>query len=553
MGEPVDVVEHQVNLSTCRPAWLFDDSEIPDSLGKGERAVRFVKNLTLTEGPLAGKPLSEALSRWQERLIRRVYGDVDENGRRKIRTVILWLPRGNGKTTLVSALGLLHLFGPERDAAGQVIVAASDREQASIAYNSARRFVEADEQLVGITRTVDSLKTIKHPRSDSIMKAISHEAYSKHGLNVSLFIADEVHAWPAGEGRELYRVIRTSMGKREQPLTWIISTAGRGDQSLAWDLWDRSRKLAAGEIHDPSVLPVIFAAPKACEKGDQWKDEALWAACNPGLDDGFINADVLRGEVLEAEHLPAEAATFRQLRLNVWQEGAVDPWLDLQVWDRGAQLVDLDALEGEPCWVGVDLASVEDTCAVVACWRRPDGGYIVHPWIYIPEGKLKRRNRAEGTNWQQWVDDGHVIVTPGDVVDYDVIEGQIIALAERFQVLEVAIDRFNATGTINRLMEAGVNVLTHGQGYVSMSGPCKEFQRAVLAGEISHGGHPALRWQVGNAVIDKDPAENIKVTKMRSREKIDAVVAAVMAVGRASADEVAPSPYLTREEGFVFI
>jgi phage terminase large subunit-like protein len=274
---------------------------------------------------------------------------------------------------------------------------------------------------------------------------------------------------------------------------------------------------------------------------------------NPAAEAGYLNMDVLRTEVSEAEHLPAEVATFKQLRLGIWQDGAADPWLDLEVWDRGADPVPLEDLEGEPCWIGVDLASVEDTTAVVACWRRPDGGYYVHPWIYLPEARVKRHLRNEGTNWRQWVDAGHVLTTPGDVVDYDVIEQQVLDLCARFNVLEVAIDRFNATGTINRLMEAGVNVLQHGQGMVSMSGPCKEFQRAVLAAEITHGGHPALRWQVGNAVTDTDPAENIKLTKKRSRDKIDAVVAAVMAVGRASANEVAPSPYLQREEGFVFV
>lgn len=538
-----------VNASDCRPAWLFDDSPIPDPMGKGERAVRFVKNLTLTEGPQAGKPMSEALTRPQERLIRRVYGDVDENGRRRFRTVALWVPRGFGKTTIVSALGLLHLFGPERDAAGQVTLAASDRGQASIAYNSARRFVEADPVLSSITRTVDSLKTIKHPKSDSELKAISHEAYSKHGLNVSLFIADEVHAWPAGEGRELWRVIRTSMSKRDQPLTWIISTAGRGDQNLAWDLWDRSHKVRDGEITDPSFLPVIFSAPKDCD----WRDEDVWRAVNPAIEAGYLNTDVLRTEVSEAEHLPGEVATFKQLRLNIWQDGAADPWIDLDVWDRGADPVPLDALEGEPCWLGVDLASVEDSTAIVACWRRPHGGYYLAPWIYMPEARVKRRSRAEGTNWRTWAEQGHVIATPGEVVDYDVVERKILELAERYRVLEVAIDRHNATGTMNRLMAEGVNVIQHGQGMIGMSGPCKEFQRAVLAGEITHGGHPAFRWQVGNAVIDTDAAENIKVTKNKSRDKVDAVVAAVMAVGRASANEAQPSPYLTREEGFVFI
>lgn len=539
-----------IDVAACRPAWLFDDSPIPDPLGRGDRAVRFVKLLKLTEGPLAGQPMAKALSRWQERLIRRIYGDVDANGRRRIRTVAVWLPRGNGKTTLVSALGLLHLFGPEKDAAGQITIAASDREQASIAYNSARRFCEADPRLARIVRTANSVKTIRHPKSESTLKALSSESYTKHGLNVSLLVADEVHSWPAGEGRELWRVLRTSMGKREEPLTWVISTAGRGDQSQAWDLWEYSRKVRDGEIDDPSFLPVIFAAPPDAD----WRDPELWAAVNPGIADGFINTAVLDGEALEASHLPAEAATFKQLRLNIWQDGAAEPWLEMDAWDKGADPVPLDSLRGAPCWIGVDLAAVEDLTSIAVAWLRPEGGYYVQTYSFMPENTLRRRTSRDGGQWKLWAETDHLTIIPGPAIDYATIEARIRDLCRLYHVQEVAFDPWGAKGIQQNLMAEGVNVVEHRQGFASMTGPCKEFQRAVLAGDMTHGADPILRFCVSNAVADVDPAGNVKLTKKKAREKIDAAVAAVMAVGRAAAADTVPSPYETqRPDGFLVL
>src|SRR4051812_10282716 len=205
----------------CLTGSRFLDGEIPDPLGHGERAVRFVEKLRHTEGPLAGQPFR--LHPWQARIVRKVFGDVDPaTGLRKVRTAFLLLPRGSGKTTLSAALALLGLLGPERDAAGQVIAAAADRDQASIAYNAAARMVRADRHLSGATRIVDSRRMIAHPKSESTFRAISHEAYSKHGLSVSLLLADEVHAWPT---RELWDVLVSSMGKRLCPLTIVTTTA----------------------------------------------------------------------------------------------------------------------------------------------------------------------------------------------------------------------------------------------------------------------------------------------------------------------------------------
>ncbi|SDD71874.1 terminase large subunit [Rhodospira trueperi] len=524
-------------VDACRPAWLFDDSDIPDPHGKGARAVAFVERLTITEGPRAGQRLGKVLARWQRRLIRRVYGDTLPDGRRRFSDVAVWLPRGNGKTTLIAALGLLHLLGPERDAAGQVVVAAADRGQASIGFGHAKRYVEADRTLSRIVRAVESQKELHHPKSGSVLKAISHESYTKHGLNISLLIGDEIHAWPAHSGRELWRVLRTSMGKRADPLTITISTAGVGRNTLAWDRWQHSRAVAKGEREDESFLPVIFAAPDPPEGEDlPWQDEALWHALNPALG-AFLYLDELRKLARQAAPLPHEVEGWQQLHLNRWIDGSVAGWVAMTSWDRGADPVDLDAMEGRPAWIGVDLSSTTDLTAVVLAVPDDDGGVDVVPFCFVPADNIRRRQEVDGVPYPAWADSGLLTATPGNVVDYAAVEACIIDLCERFNVQEVAMDQWNATGSITRLQDAGVPVTTHRQGFVSMSPPMKDTERLILSGKIRHGGHPVLRWCVANVVPDKDPAGNIKPSKARAKERIDAAGALIMAVGRAVVGE----------------
>lgn len=524
------------------PDWLRADTPLPDPAGHGERAVRFIENLRHHEGRFAGAPF--VLHRWQERIVRRIYGDTDTDGRRRVRTVFILLPRGNGKTTLCAALALLHLFGPESEAAGQVIAAAADREQASIAYTAAARMVDQDATLSRVTRVTPSVKRIAHPRSGSTLRAISHEAYSKHGMSISCLIADEVHAWPT---RELWDVLTSSMGKRETPLTIAITTAGVGVHGLAAELYSYAKRVHAGEVDDPTFLPILFEATDE----DDWRDEAVWTAVNPALEAGFRSLEEMRMMAARAAEVPAQLEAFKRLYLNIWSDGAAAPWLDMGLYDEAGDAVDLAALEGQPCWLGVDLSSTEDLTAVVAAFHAEEGGYYVHPLFFVPADNLRRRQERAQIPYLLWRDQGLLTATPGNVVDYDAVETAIIGLAERFRVMEIAIDRWNSTGTINRLTDAGLPVAKFGQGFASMSPAVKEVERAILSQRFFHGGNPILRWNFKNVVIDSDPAGNVKFNKARSAEKIDGAVAAAMAVARAAANEAVPSVYETSREGFL--
>lgn len=533
------------------PTFSPDPALYEDPTGRADRVCRFVNRLRLWEGRFAGRPFH--LHDFQRALVRRIYGPATDDGRRLVRMACIWIPRGNAKTTLASAVALAHFMGPEAEAGGQVIQAAADRENAGIAFKHSWEMVKQDDALLQRVSPIESRKVLNHTKTSSILKAISSEAYSKHGMNASFFLADEVHSWPLVEGRKLFKVVTDSMVKREQPLTIVISTAGEGQGGLAFDLWSYSLAVARGEVNDPSFAPIIFAAdPEA-----NWRDETAWHAANPAIAAGFCSLEELRIKARRIEHFPAEIADFRRFHLNQWQEGASNPWMDLNTYDQATAMTDPEDLIGLPCWVGVDLSSVEDLTAVAAVFPSGDGDtrtYDVIATFFLPEAALARKADRDQADYLRWRDAGFLKVTDGNRIDYDVVIAHIVELAERYAVQEVAIDRWNSTAVTTALQREEIPVATFGQGFASMAAPVRELKRAILGGEFRHGDNPILRMCFGNVVAEKDAAENEKFTKEKARGRIDGAVAAAMAVGRILATEDTGSVYeAARPEGFLFV
>lgn len=530
----------------CLAGSRFLEGDIPDPQGKGERAVRFIEKLQLTEGPLAGQPFR--LQPWQAKIVRKVFGDTDAAGHRKVRTVFMLLPRGSGKTTFTSAIALLSLLGPERDAAGQVISAAADREQASIAYNSSARMIRADAGLSRVAKIIDSRRMITHPASESTYRAISHEAYSKHGLNVSTLLADEIHAWPS---RELWEVLISSMGKRLCPLTIVTTTAGYGRGTLAWELYDYALKVERGEVEDETFLPVLYQAPHDCD----WQDEAVWQAVNPALAGGFRSLDEMRMTAKRAAEIPTQKEMFKRLYLNVWGDSAVVTWVDMPTFDEGqTDKIEYADLVGRTVYIGVDLASVSDLAAVYAVAMDDDGGWTIWGRQYCPAEQYARRV-AENQPYAAFAESGHLVVTDGNCIDQDRIIADLVEMCGDLDVREIAVDRWGAIGFLTRLQERGLPTVEFGQGYASMSAPCKEIEKSILGRKFRAGGDPILRWNIANVRAEPDAAGNIKFAKHKSVGKIDGAVAVAMAIGRALVSgSCQSSPYETaRPEGFLFI
>lgn len=497
---------------------------MPDSLGSGfyfdqaeaDRVVEFAeKFLTHQKGELSGKPFIP--DQWQiADILAPLFGNKRvADGTRQYRQAICFLPRKQGKSHIAVLIALYCLFC-DKEAGAEVYCCASDTSQAEIVFTIARDMVLASPALR--KRCKVYRRSIVVPATRSVFRVLSSDAASKHGANASCIVYDEVHAW---KSRELYDVLHTSTGARRQPLELVISTAGIYDpHSLAWSLYSYAKGCRDGSIDDPYTLPVIYeAAPDA-----HFLDRDAWRQANPGLGSS-IKEEYIEREAKRAAIEPSYENRFRQLHLGQWPQ-QVTRWLPIDAWNQCRK--DLPDLTGIPCFGGLDLSSTLDISAFVLCFDTSDGPFLL-PRFWIPEAKLK--NTRDKAPYRQWHRDGHLIATPGDVIDYDFIRQEILALAEQYDIQSIRYDPYNATQLCTQLAEQdGLYMLQHRQGYVSMNAPCKELERRIVSRSIAHPGNPVLDWMVGNVSIRTDPAGNIKPDKSKSTERIDGVVASVMAL-----------------------
>jgi phage terminase large subunit-like protein len=522
--------------------------DIPDPLGYGERAVRWLRGLKHPKSRLAARAFQ--LDPWQEEIVRRIYGPCDEFGNRIVSDVVILIGRGNRKTSLGAALALLHTHGPEAVPGGEVIFAAGDKKQARIAYSEALGILHAGDASLwkkgqanratdptATIRLQDYRNMIQFPNG-SFIEAISNDHGTQHGRTPSFALCDEIHAWPK---RDLWDVIGTGLAKTENSLRITITTGGRGQDSIGYEVIERARKIARGDIDDPGTLAFLFEAPPDAD----WRDEKVWHLANPGLPFGYPSLKRLRQEALEAQDSPGARDAFKMLHLNMWLDRSTSPFVDMATYDRGDDPIDLDALEGAPCWLGVDLGSTDDLSAVVAAFHDPEKeeGYIVLPFFFMPSDMVERQQMKSGFPYVHHVDEGRIITTPGNVTDYRVIEAAIRDLCERFQVREIAFDPHYAGMLMNNLLEDDLPAIQFFQKGSYMKSGIKELERAILAGRFKHGGHPVLRWNFANVAMKDDGEGNRLFSKSKSTGKIDGAVAAAMAVSRAAAGEDTRSIY----------
>jgi phage terminase large subunit-like protein len=516
-------------LPATYPAWVFDGSPIEDPFGYGERAVRFLRLLKHPKNPARGH--SFQIDPWQERVVRRIYGPRHKDGRRVVETVLLLLPRGNRKTSLSAALALLHTIGPERLPGGEVLFAASDKKQAAIAFRESHSIVQADPRItkeVRVSDAINATKRIMFKRDGTFLETISSDAGTQHGRTPTFALVDELHAW---KKRDLWEAIRSGLPKTRGSLMMIATTAGRGQDNLAHEIVDYARKVARGEIANPAFLPILFEAPKDAD----WQDERLWYAVNPGLRHGYPDLEGLRSLAREAKDRPGDRDAFRQLQLNTWLDHSTDPFVDMAIYDEGAGPIDLEALRGEPCWIGVDMSVTTDLTAVIAAFRDGDDGYIVVPHIFCPADNLRARADRDGVPYPQWAEAGSITATPGEVIDYRAVESCIRDLCRQFDVREIAFDKAYAQPVMAPLLEDGFPVVTMQLGWITQSPALNELERAIIARRFRHDGNPVLRWCFSNVAIQKDAAGNRTMHKGKSTDRIDAAFATWMAVARAAA------------------
>ena len=503
---------------------------------KAQRVVRFIEALRHTKGEFHGQPFH--LLPWQEKIIRDVFGTVrdDDPIMRQYTTAYIEIPKKNGKSELGAAIALNMLINDDEWKA-EVYSCASDRQQAAIVFDVAVDMVRQSPALMKRVKIIPSTRRMIYQPTGSIYQVLSSEVATKHGLNVSACIFDELHTQPT---RALYDVMTQGSGDaRRQPLWFFLTTAGTDRNSIYWEVHQKALDILEGRKNDPRFYPVLFGLPDEAD----WTSEKNWYRANPSLDH-TITIDKVRDAFHKAQETPADENQFRQLRLNQWVKQSVR-WMPMDKWDECGGVVDPYALEGRACYAGLDLSSTSDLTALVLVFppTSEDEPYIALPFFWLPEETLSLRVRRDHVPYDQWAKRGFIQTTEGNVVHYGFIERFICQLGERYNIREIAHDRWNATTMVQTLEDDGFTMVPFGQGFKDMSPPTKELMRIVLEHKLCHGGHPVLRWNMDNAFVRTDPAGNLKLDKEKSTEKVDGAVALVMALDRAMKNQGGDSVY----------
>lgn len=505
---------------------------------RADRAVAFISMLKHTKGVWHGKPFE--LLPWQEKIIRDIFGTVKENGYRQYNYAYVEIPKKQGKSELAAAIALYMMAG-DGEWGAEVYGCAADRQQASIVFDVAVDMVEQCPALKKRIKPLLSQKRLVYTPLNSFYQVLSAESYTKHGLNVHGVVFDELHAQP---NRQLYDVMLHGSGDaRKQPLFFQITTAGTDRNSICWEVHQKAVDVLEGRKIDPTFYPVIYGIGD----NEDWSNEENWYKANPSLD-VTVDIDKLRAAYMSAKDNPAEENLFRQLRLNQWVKQSVR-WMPMDAWDKCALEVDDAELSGRECYAGLDLSSSTDITAFVLVFppQSEEDKYVIKPYFWIPEDTIEQRVRRDHVPYDVWKAKGSIFSTEGNVIHYGYIEAFIEDLGTKFNIKEIAYDRWGAVQMSQNLEGAGFTIVPFGQGFKDMSPPTKELMKLVLEHRIAHGGNEPLRWMMDNIFVRTDPAGNIKPDKEKSTERIDGAVATIMALDRAIRNKAAPdSVYNTR-------
>jgi phage terminase large subunit-like protein len=494
-----------------------------------DRAVAFMEtHIRHCKGELAGQLIK--LEDWQkDDLIRPIFGwKHKETGYRRYRSVYCCIARKNGKSTIGAMVALYMLFA-DSELGSEVFSCAGDKNQASIIFDLAKRMIQMDPLLSSKAKVFRN--SITFPNKGNTYRVLSSDAKLQHGHNPNAVLFDELHTQ---KSPELYETMVTGTGARTQPLMFTMTTAGssKTDGNIWWQIHDYSTKVKEGKIKDEAHLSVIYAAGDT----DDIQDPKTWKKANPNMGIS-VSEEYLKAESKRASELPAYENTFKRLHLNI-PTTAVTKWISDSVWMENYEKIDLEMLKGRRCWGGLDLASTMDLSSLVLYFPMEDQKDVVLVYFYCPEDSANLRGRKYKIPYDEWIKDGFIKATPGDVQDYQYIRKDINNIIKEYNLQSIAFDRWNSSQLILQLsQEDGIPMSQFGQGYRSQSAPSKELEKMVLKREINHLRNPVLRWQCENVMLQTDAADNIKINKQKSSEKVDGMVALVMAIGEMMTDE----------------
>lgn len=479
------------------------------------RAIHFIEKLKHTKGEWAGQRFR--LEPWQQFVLWNIFGWKNADGTRRFRYAYIEIARKNGKTALSAGIGLYMLFA-DGESRPEVYSAATVKDQAKICFSDAVEIVKVTDLKNYLTPYRNS---IVYELKGGTMKPLSSDYGTHDGLNPSCGIIDEFHAH---KDSGMFDVIKSAFGARRQPLMFVITTAGFNKSGACYAYRENVIKVLRGVNEDDSLFGIIYTLDDKSE----WDDPKMWIKANPNLGVS-LSADYLADQVKDAKNRPEAVRNVMTKNVDLWVD-AERTWILDDAWQKCIGTTAPADLKGCACWGGLDLSNVSDITAYVLLFHENDRFQLL-PHFWIPEEKMREKIRKENINYDKWVAEGYVTVTPGNVIDYDFVKADILRIVADYDLRTSAYDRWNSSQTIIDLQNEGMECNPFGQGYGSMSAPTKEFEKLVLTGKIEHFGNPVLRWMLASTLVKTDPAGNIKPDKEKSTQKIDGIVAAIMALG----------------------
>jgi phage terminase large subunit-like protein len=500
---------------------------------KADFAVKFFENLKHTKGQFYGQ--SFVPFAWEEKIIRDVYGTVRPNGCRQYQNIYLEIPKKNGKSEIGAGIALKQVYA-DGEIKGEVYGCASDRQQASIIFDVAVDMVDQSPALKKRTRLNLSHKRMTDKLTGTFYQVLSAEAFTKHGINASAVIFDELHAQP---NRDLWDVMTFGAGDaRQQPIWFVITTAGDDPDrvSIGWEVHDYASRILAGDVIDPLWYVNIFNYD-----GDDIYNEENWYKANPSL--GLsLDIEKVRNAATTAMQSKANERLFRWLRLNQWVTTKLTTWQDVELFDQTVGTWDRRDLIGRECFLGMDLSSTTDLSATCLVFP-PQGDQLDWRVIWdcwIPQNGMIERIQEDKVPYDQWAKDGWITPTEGDVIDYEEIEKQILGYYNQlYKIKELGADRTFATMLLQRLEKKGLTCVDIPQRYNTLTDPMNQIEILLKTKKLTHEPHPVARWCFGNTSIAQNgngQKKYVKETRGKSTirtKRIDLTAAWVIAQARA--------------------
>jgi len=495
---------------------------------KAQKALDFFPDMLVLED---GAPFT--LVPWQTFVVGSIFGWYKADGFRRFRSAYVETAKGSGKTPLAAGIGLFGLV-LDGEPAAEIYSAANDRDQAKIVWKDAWRMVKGSPELDDLISSPDrgdvQIGTLTIPKESSVFKPVSAEHRGLDGKRVHMALIDELHEH---QSSMVVDKMRAGTKRRQNALIFEITNSGYDRTSVCWEHHELSMRVLEGAVENEGW----FAYVCSLDEGDDWRDEAVWPKANPSIGT-VLPIAYLREQVKDAVSMPSKENIVKRLNFCVWTEQS-QRWLEMDAWDACKPREDREDLAGRPMFAGLDMASRMDLCAAAYLFGPDEGGaFDVLMRYWIPADSLDAqdsgRTEADRMMLRKWVDAGLITATDGNVCDYDRIESELLADFQTFDLQAMAFDRWNVTQMTTHLKDklGATRVIDYPQGFAGMSAPSKELEKLIASGKLRHGGCPVLRWMVSNVAVRFGPDSQIRPDKEKSREKIDGIVALIMALGQ---------------------